>query len=70
MPAKIKDAKALQPGDLVNTGIGTGLVIGFWRDKVLVAPTGRDAPYSTRLGYCEAWRPEDLIRRGWREKPE
>jgi hypothetical protein len=66
----IKPDKELVPGDLVNTEWGTGLVIGFWRDRVLISPTGRDAPYSTRLGYCEAWPIEGLVRRGWRKKPE
>ena len=67
---KIEEQEELQAGDLVNMGKGTGLVIGFWGDKVLVAPTGRDSPYSTRVGYCEAWTRNKLVRRGWRDKPE
>lgn len=61
-----KAREKLQPGDLVNMGRGTELVIGFWGHKVLVAPTGQDAPYSTRVGYCEAWPRHELVRSGWR----
>ena len=57
-------------GDLVNTRIGTGLVIGSWKGLVLVAPTGRDGPYSKKVAYCEAWPEAQLVRRGWRDKAE
>jgi len=57
-------------GDLVNTGKGTGLVIGFWNHLVLVAPTGVDGPFRNTVAYCEAWPQEQLVRRGWRDKPE
>ena len=62
--------RPIKAGDLVNTPNGPGLVVGFANERVLVAPTGQDPPYSTRVGYCEAWLPECLVRRGWREAPE
>ncbi len=61
---------AIRCGDLVNTKQGTGLVIGFWKRLVLVAPTGIDGPYSSKVGYIEAWDSEELVRRGWRDKPK
>ena len=67
---KTDGEKAVRVGDLVNTPRGTGLVVGNWRERVLVTPTGQDGPYSTQVDYCEAWRPEELVRRGWRDKPE
>lgn len=58
------------PGELVNTPKGPGIVIGRRGQRVLVTPTGQDSPYSTRLAYCEAWRPGHLVRRGWQHPPE